>query len=82
MLGIVDVDRVGRRLARARSQVILGRVRRDPVQPGVKLAVAAKAVDRAVRLDEGVLGDILAFRLVGDEAADQVDHLVLVLLNQ
>src|SRR5690606_8927901 len=66
LLGVRDVDVRARRPAPGRDQVVLGRVDRDPVQPGVELGVAAEVAERAVGAQEGFLGHVLAFAPVAD----------------
>src|SRR5690606_21584994 len=82
LLGVRDVDVRARRPAPGGDQVVLGRVDRDPVQPGVELGVAAEVAERAVGAQEGFLGHVLAFAPVADVAADERDDPVLVLAHQ
>ena len=61
---------------------VLGGVDGDAVEPGVERAVAAKLRQRAVRLDEGLLGNVLGFGRIAYISHDQLDHFVLVLEHQ
>ena len=82
LLGVGDVDVVGRRAAVVRDKVVLRGVHCDPVEPGVELRIAAEVPDRAIRADERVLGDILDFAPVVDVTRDQRLHPMLVLAHQ
>ena len=59
--------------------MINGHVYRYPVQPGVKRTVASKRWQRAVRLDERLLGHVFHFRGIPDETGQQSAELALVL---
>ncbi|MOA03908.1 hypothetical protein D3C78_1234390 [compost metagenome] len=62
--------------------MILRRVHRNAVQPGVESAVTAEIAQRPVGLDEGFLRHILGFLGIVHEAHDQPENLVLVLEHQ
>jgi len=82
VLGLLGRHVGGGRAALLRHQVVLGRVDRDAVEPGVELRLAAEARQGAVGADEGVLGHVLHLRRVAHEAADHGRDPVLVLAHQ
>ncbi|MNZ88410.1 hypothetical protein D3C78_1073020 [compost metagenome] len=81
-LGILGTDIAVRRTPPARHQVILRRIHRNAVQPGIKGTVATKIAQRPVSLDESFLRHILGFLGVVHETHDQPEYLVLVLEYQ
>ena len=65
-----------------RSQIVLGRIHRNPVQPGIKSTVAAESRQRPVRLEESLLGNVQSLIRVPHITHHQIDDLVLVLEHQ
>ena len=59
-----------------------GRVKGDPVQPSVKLALAAERLQLDERLDQRLLDDVSGVLGVADHVEDRVEEPVLVFQDQ
>jgi hypothetical protein len=71
LLRQLRLDVFARRSAPLCHQVVLHRVDRDPVDPGVERALPSEARQRSIRLEERLLADVHHLRAVAEVAADQ-----------
>src|SRR5450759_527172 len=63
-------------------QVVLGGIDADPVQPGIEGAVATERRQCPVGFDECLLGHILDFAGIADEARQQTPEFALIFADQ
>ncbi len=82
MFRLFGIDVRVRRPPPLGHQVVLGSVDGDPVQPGIKGALAAKLPQSAISLDERLLCHVQHFTLIAHIAGNQFDDLVLILAHQ
>ncbi len=82
LIRILQIQIEVHRPAALRHQRVLGGVDRDPIQPCIERAVAAKRGQRPIRLEKRLLGDILGFGGIVHEAAHQLQHPMLVFQHQ
>src|SRR5262249_51167019 len=82
LLGVLCVEVVVRGPAAHRHEMILGRVDRDAIEPGVEGAVATERGSGPVSLEKRLLRNVHRFGGVSDVSHDQLENLVLVLDHQ
>jgi hypothetical protein len=82
LLRILGIEIVANGFAAAGDQMVLGRVDRDSIEPGVKGAIAAERRCRPIRLQKRLLRHVQGFGRIANVSHDELDDLVLVFDDQ